>query len=247
YRTTDGGASWAVVHEDPRPEAFFDAVAFHGDRGLVVGDPIDGALQVLASWDGGATWQPQVQHAATATAPAAGEAMFAASGTCLVADHSVPDERFWVVTGGSRSRSLRTDTLGGHWHTAALPLRQGEPSQGAFSVAFFDRRCGVAVGGDYRAPDVAEGTAAISSDGGTSWTAVPGGALGYRSAVAALPDGRSCIAVGDGGTSVSRDRGASWQPFGGEGFHAVAAVPGLVIAVGGAGRVGRLVPAAVRP
>src|SRR5690606_22947047 len=47
YRSEDGGSSWRIVHEDPRPAAFFDALAFVGDYGLLFGDAIDGQFCLL--------------------------------------------------------------------------------------------------------------------------------------------------------------------------------------------------------
>ena len=58
YRSADGGVSWHVVHEDPRPQAFFDAMAFAGPHGVLFGDAIDGAFTLLVTDDRGASWRP---------------------------------------------------------------------------------------------------------------------------------------------------------------------------------------------
>jgi photosystem II stability/assembly factor-like uncharacterized protein len=235
YRTGDGGRNWTLVHEDPRPGAFFDGMAF-ADRahGCAFGDPVDGAFVVLVTQDGGRSWRAVAPEALPT--PGDGEAGFAASGSNLCAR----GQALWIVTGGTRSRCLSSRDGGASFGPAPLPLRQGAPSQGAFSVAFADDLRGVAVGGDHREPDAGEGTAAFTIDGGAHWQPSATGALGYRSGVAWLPGG-SCVAVGERGGSFSRDGGRSWQPLPGPGFHAVCAGPhGSVCAAGSGGRVARL-------
>jgi photosystem II stability/assembly factor-like uncharacterized protein len=245
YRTTDGGKTWLVVHDDPRPKAFFDAMAFKGDRGYLFGDPIDGNFTLLASADRGVTWTavaPEVlPH------PVGEEAGFAASGTCIAVDAEAAAEgkpaaeaALWIATGGTTSRCIRSIDGGTTWHATALPLAQGGAAQGAFGLAFRDRSVGVAVGGDYREPQANKGTAAWTADGGRSWRTVLGGAGGFRSAAVWLgPD--DVLAVGSNGSSLSRDRGRSWQPFGTQGFHSVAmGRDGSVWACGSDGRVARL-------
>jgi photosystem II stability/assembly factor-like uncharacterized protein len=232
YRTADGGRSWAIVHADPRAEAFFDALAFEGDIGFLLGDPLDGAFTVLRSDDRGITWRVMPGPHAVA-----GEAAFAASGTCL--DVGPDGVRF--VTGGAVSRCLTSRDGGATWTAVDLPLASGKPSMGAFGLAGNGQDL-VAVGGDYSDPAASAGTASRSFDGGKSfWPVQAPGARGYRSAAAFLsPD--EVLAVGERGASISADRGKSWAPFGDLGFHAVVAGAGAVFACGAGGRVARLWP-----
>jgi photosystem II stability/assembly factor-like uncharacterized protein len=80
YRTTDGGGHWMLALQNADPRAFFDCMAFEGQRGWMLGDPVDGAFQVYATADGGRTWalQPGAMPPAQED-----EAAFAASGTCM--------------------------------------------------------------------------------------------------------------------------------------------------------------------
>ena len=245
YRTADGGTTWQVVHDDARPKAFFDAMAFAGDRGYLFGDPIDGVFTLLTSADRGATWTTAA--ADVLPQPVGEEAGFAASGTCIAVHAETAAEgqpaahvALWIATGGSASRCVRSFDGGTTWHATALPLAQGAPAQGAFGIAFRDRATGVAVGGDYREPKSNKGTATWTADGGRSWRTVPGGAGGFRSAAIWLgPD--EVLAVGSDGSSLSSDRGRSWLPFGKEGVHSVAmGRDGSVWACGSEGRVARL-------
>ncbi|MCB9878420.1 MAG: oxidoreductase [Planctomycetes bacterium] len=232
YRSVDGGANWRLAHEDPRPEAFFDALAFHGCRGVLFGDPLHGAFALLRSDDGGTSWAPT-----DALPPARdGEAAFAASGTCLVA---AGDGAFVLATGGAGSRLIRF-TVDGSRRETALPLAEGASARGAFSVAVSGEQLCV-VGGDYQNPLDGAGTAAWSADGGATFHSAD--ALGYRSAVQWLDD-RTLLAVGSHGASVSDDGGATWRAFGGVGFHALAvADDGAVWACGSDGRVAQLLVA----
>ena len=59
----------------------------------------------------------------------------------------------------------------GDWQSAQTPLASGNDSSGVFSLAFRDQKHGIAVGGDYRKPEEATGTAAYTSDGGEHWSA----------------------------------------------------------------------------
>lgn len=240
YRTIDGGRSWRLVLVDARREAFFDAVAFAGTQGVLVGDPIDGGFSVWTTLDAGLTWQP-VAHERVIARP--GEAAFAASGTCAAMRVTAAGPVPCFVTGGAATRFLADDGDGA-WRSGALPLRCGDASAGAFAIAFrggaVDPAVGIAVGGDYEAPHAGAGSAAWTADGGRTWRPARVDGCGYRSAVAWLDD-RAAIAVGSHGASLTRDAGRTWHAFGDLGFHAVdVGRDGAVYACGADGRIARL-------
>ncbi len=231
FRTTDGGQHWQMVLEDPRPAAFFDALARHGDTVYLLGDPVAGAFALWRSDDAGATWR--ALPAAELPAPQAGEAAFAAGGQCLEVD--ARGVRF--VTGGTVARCVSCAGAG-PWQAEALPLLQGQPSQGAFALASLGERM-VVVGGDYREPLGVAGTAAWGT-GAATLVPSQGAGLGYRSAVRWL-DAQNVLAVGERGAGWSVDGGRTFLPFGAEGWHALAMAPdGAVFAAGAGGRIGRL-------
>lgn len=242
FHTRDGGRTWDAAYAPDDPRVFLDGLAFRdGRHGLAFGDPLDGRLLLLRSSDGGISWR------ALPRAPAVeeGEAAFAASGTSV----ALLGRRAWIGTGGTRARVLRSGDGGRSWAAAGVPLRQGAPSAGVFSLAFWSADEGVAVGGDYKLPDEREGTAAFTRDGGRTWAAAQRLPGGYRSAVAVVP-GRSrpprLVAVGSSGADVSDDGGRTWHawPEAGTGLNAVAATPGgRVWTVGPEGRLRRLEPA----
>src|SRR3546814_11032891 len=80
-------------------------MVFEGQRGWLLGDPVAGRFQVHATDDGGRSWRllPDGPRAE------AGEAAFAASGTCIAR----AGVALAVATGGSRSAvHFRRDGVG---------------------------------------------------------------------------------------------------------------------------------------
>ena len=238
YKTSDAGTTWTEQFVNRDPRAFFDAMAFWDEnRGVAVSDSVGGEFVILLTRDGGRTWS---------RAPAAGlppalpnEGFFAASGTNVATwgrDH------VWLGTGAAAAaRVLRSRDGGRTWQLSPAPVAAG-PSAGIFSIAFSDAQHGLIVGGDYKLEGQAMNNAAITSDGGITWTPVTG-LSGFRSVVSYLSrDGRRAIAVGPSGSDVSNDGGATWTPLAGPGYHTFSKATRAAIgfAAGEKGTMGRL-------
>ncbi|HEV8060484.1 MAG TPA: glycosyl hydrolase, partial [Gemmataceae bacterium] len=163
YKTVDGGKTWAVQFKSSDPDAFFDAIAFwDAQNGIALGDPVMGHFQLMVTNDGGAHWKQLPETDLPLALPK--EGAFAASGTCLVT-HGAQD--VWFGTGGAKTaRVLSSHDRGQHWMVSETPLLAGIESAGIFSIAFRDRDHGIIVGGDYRRPNEAGATAAVTVDGG---------------------------------------------------------------------------------
>jgi photosystem II stability/assembly factor-like uncharacterized protein len=238
YKTSDAGLTWVEQFVNRDPKAFFDAMAFwDARRGVAVSDSVDGQFVILMTGDGGTTW---VRVPASALPPALpNEGFFAASGTNVTV--AAPNH-VWVGTGAaSEARVLRSSDGGRTWAVSTAPL-DASPSAGIFSIAFSGATHGIAVGGDYKAEAVAGNNAALTADGGATWTAMKG-LSGFRSAVAYVPgSAESIVAVGPSGTDVSTDRGRTWAAIPGPGFHALSfARRGAVgFGVGEKGSAGKL-------
>jgi photosystem II stability/assembly factor-like uncharacterized protein len=235
YKTVNGGKSWALQFQGTDPAAFLDAIAFWDERnGMALGDPVQGVFQVLVTADGGANWKPLP---ATKLPPALpGEAAFAASGTCLVT-HG--DTDVWFATGGAKTaRVFHSKDRGQNLQVSETPIIAGAESAGIFSIAFRDRQHGIIVGGDYRKPDDFGANAAITSDGGKTWTPLKKG-LPYCSAVAWAKD--RWVAVGTSGSHASLDNGSSWKLIDQGNYNGVGfASSGEGWAVGPKGRIAKV-------
>jgi photosystem II stability/assembly factor-like uncharacterized protein len=234
YRTGDGGAHWQLAFTNPDPDAFYDCMAFFDQRrGLAMSDPVDGRFRVLSTSDGGRSWQVVPSAGMPAALP--GEAGFAASGQCVTT--SGPRDAWIATGGGAKARVLHSGDGGVHWQASDTPL-PSSASAGVFSVEFRDRRHGVAIGGDYSAPDAPGAAVAVTDDGGRTWRTPPQAPKGYRSGLAWL--GGTVLAVGPGGSDVSTDAGRHWKPFDTGTFDSVSCARGACWASGDTGRVARL-------
>ncbi|MFI5909924.1 WD40/YVTN/BNR-like repeat-containing protein [Dactylosporangium sp. NPDC051541] len=231
YRTEDGGRTWTETYRNADPAAFYDCLAFSDPHhGLALGDPVNGHFQLLSTIDGGRHWTASP----VATAALDGEFAFAASGTCLVASGR---DAWFATGGGAQSRVFHSGDFGRHWSVSAAPMPSG-PTAGIYSLAFRDPHHGLAVGGDYRTPAAAPDGAAVSRDGGRTWTTARRAPGEYRSGVAWGPS--FALAVGPTGSDISRDGGRTWTRFDTGSFDAVACADGACWASGEQGRIARL-------
>ena len=233
YKTSDGGATWTLQFRNDDPKAFFDAMTFRDARhGFAFSDSIDGKFVILSTADGGAHWTRIPDAALPAALP--GEGAYAASGSNI----AVRGQRIWIGT--TASRVLWSGDDGRSWNVSKTPLPTG-PSAGIFSTAFRDDTHGIVVGGDYKLEGEAVDNAAVTSDGGRTWTVIRG-LSGFRSAVAYV-SGRpqSVLAVGPSGTDLSTDAGNTWKSIAG-GFHALSIAPRSPVAwgVGENGGIGKI-------
>jgi photosystem II stability/assembly factor-like uncharacterized protein len=240
-KTTDGGETWREQWRNTDPRGFFDCFDFWSpERGLAVGDSVDGKLQLLRT-ENGETWQPL--DPATLPDALPNEGAFAASGTCLVVR---PPASAWIGTGtGGAARVWSTHDGGASWEVATAPIHAATPTSGIASLVFFDDRHGLAAGGDVLDTTVPHERVALTSDAGRTWTA--GGSPRLASAVYGtalvhgLP-GPTVLAVGPGGADLSRDGGRSWMHLADDDLWAAAFGPdGEGWAVGAGGKVLRVV------
>jgi len=239
FRTDDGGATWTESFRNADAKAFYDCLTFFDRRhGLAMSDPVDGTFRILSTSDGGRSWK--VLPSAGMPAAQDGEAGFAASGQCLV--NSGPRDAWLATGGGARARVLHTSDRGLTWTAADTPIPAGDPARGVFALAFRDRNHGLAVGGDYRADQASPQAAALTPDGGRTWTPAAEPPPAYRSGVTWLPHSRSAaLAVGPTGTDLTTDGGRTWRTVDTGSYDSVDCTPDLGCwASGEKGRVARL-------
>jgi photosystem II stability/assembly factor-like uncharacterized protein len=164
-----------------------------------------------------------------------GEGAFAASGTNVAVGGR---DRVWIGT--TAGRVLRSMDAGKTWTVMTTPVRT-DKSAGIFSIAFRDND-GIVVGGDFNKPGEAVDNAAVTSDGGLTWTAARG-LRGYRSVVAWSNSGRSpAIAIGPSGADVSTDNGRTWTAIDADGYDTASFAPAALVgwAAGDKGRIAKL-------
>jgi photosystem II stability/assembly factor-like uncharacterized protein len=239
YKTVDGGATWTLQFQNEDPAGFYDCFAFWTQkRGVTMADSVDGRFPVVLTTDGTA-WTDIGDRLPPALP---GEAAFAASGTCAATQGG---QRAWLVTGAAeRARVLATIDGGSTWAAYDLPIVQGTPSSGAFSVDFRDAFNGIVGGGELVTPDAFTDNVARTSDGGQTWhlaapPTFPGAIYGLT-----YVRGRekTVVATGPQGVAWSPDEGDTWFEVPGlTGYWAVAfASPQAGWLVGTNGRIVKL-------
>jgi len=235
---------WSTVWREPDPAAFLDAVIALDDSTLVaMGDPIDGCLCVVRSDDGGRNWNKvpcAVKDGPGVPVSLEGEAAFAASNGNL----STVGDTIWMLSGGGASRVYRSVDRGWSWRVFDTPLQQGGQMTGGFSMDFANARHGILWGGNWESKDDNTARAAVTTDGGETWTLVAdGNGPGYGSSVRYRPgsNGRQLALVGTpGGIDVSDDGGQSWRHVSDSAYYAARFSPdGSVLWTCGNGRLGR--------
>ncbi|MEO8199669.1 MAG: hypothetical protein ABI679_04025 [Gemmatimonadota bacterium] len=240
FRTEDGGQTWNQQFISQNPSAFYDCFAFF-DRthAITMSDAVNGVFPIIRTSDG-RHWKSIAEHLPPALA---GEAAFAASGTCITTQG---ENRAWIATGGaSEARVLATTDGGRTWNAYATPIVQGTPSSGGVSIDFRDRVHGILGGGELAAPDAFSNNVAVSSDGGQTWQlGAPTPFTGSIYGLSYVPGlTTTVLATGPRGAAWSDDEGASWTLLPGPlDYWAVAfASPGAGWMVGTGGRILKVV------
>lgn len=227
YRTEDAGRSWSLALQNMDPRGFFDCMAFEGQRGWMLGDPVDGRYQLFRTDNGGRDWR-ELENGPHAELD---EAAFAASGTCISRLHGA----LAIASGGAKARVHVLQDGQRTWRAVDTGMARRKPEAGVFSVAALGSGW-FAVGGDYRGERI-PGNAAI----GTGTTTITRLTLprGYRSGAACVGDKLPCIAVGPSGTDVWD--GKQWHKLGDVGFDAIDLHGKIGWLTGDAGRIARIV------
>ena len=233
YKTTDGGATWTLQLANKDPQVFLDAMSFWSEsEGIAFSDSVDGRFVIFMTTNGGKSWDRFPADKLPAALP--NEGAYAASGSNV----AVFGSHVWVGT--TAARVLHSSDRGRTWTVAKTPVATGG-SAGIFSIAFRDALHGVVVGGDYQKETEAIDNAAVTTDGGKTWSLVK--VSGFRSAVAFKRGSKaSWIAVGPRGTDVSVDDGRTWKPLAEGGFDAFSFAPSgrTGWGAGARGAIGRL-------
>jgi photosystem II stability/assembly factor-like uncharacterized protein len=244
YRTTNGGESWILQYVANDPRVFLDWFSFWDPtNGIAVGDAIDGHLLILRTTNGGREWTRIPSSGIPDARP--GEGAFAASGSGITVNGS---KNVWIGSGVNTARVYRSSDRGESWNVSNTPILQNSESSGIFSVAFWDEKCGIAVGGDYKKENASDSNVALTYDGGISWKLEKNSPpSGFRSAVTYLTK-EYLITVGPSGSDFSTDGGKAWKQIDMIGYHAIGRARNgkSIWAVGEKGRIGHFADLIVR-
>lgn len=197
-----------IVYTDTIKTAFYDAIHFGKDGfGIALSDPNKSVATIAFKKINKKDWQKCTENCFPAFNLE--EAAFAASNTNI----SSSDKYLWFATGGKSSRIFRQDIVSCKWKVFETPFTQGTSSQGIYSIDFYDKNFGIAVGGDYTKQTDNINNIATTNDGGKTWQIQASGQnAGYMTCVKFRPKtkGKEIVAVGDQHISFSSDYGKTW-------------------------------------
>lgn len=236
YKTGDQG-KMELVYKEEGEGVFYDSMAFWNDKeGIAIGDSVNGCLSIIITRDGGQTWSKiPCEHLPEGIE---GEGAFAASNTNI----SIVGNKVWVAT--TEGRIYHSSDKGATWSVQQSPIIHQEPTQGIYSMAFYDESIGFAIGGDYTQPDANTANKIITQDGGKTWDLIADGQEpGYKSCVQFVPNskGEGLVAVGFTGISYSANGGESWKSMSEESFYTLRFLNDTVAFAAGKNRIAKLV------
>ena len=236
YKTGDKG-KMDLVYMEEGDGVFYDAMAFwNALEGMAIGDSVDGCLSIIITRDGGTTWHKLPCE----TLPSAmeGEGAFAASNTNI----AMVGDKTWIGT--TSGRIYFSPDKGETWEVRLTSIVHKKPTQGIYSIAFYDANVGIAIGGDYTDPDNNKANKAITKNGGKDWSLLADGQNPqYKSCVQFVPnsDGKGIVALGFTGISYSPDQGSTWKQLSDRSFYTFRFLNDTIAYAAGKSNIAKLV------
>jgi len=234
-KTIDGGETWKEVYQNLDTAYFLDGMDFwNNQKGMIVGDPINGKFLLLQTLNGGDTWNLIDEKYLPKAGK--GEAVFAASGTSI---KCWGNNDFGFVSGGMFSSFYKFKSPKSFAKKINLTIQQGANGKGAFSLVKSNNTF-IAIGGDYMKDSVRYknydeiGVNLYYEDMGS----MP---FGYRSCIEKLNE-NSFIACGSNGVAVFNYKTKIWKNISQQNFNVVkkAKVGNTVFIAGNKGKIGRV-------
>ncbi len=230
-KTTDAGNSWKIVYKNIQKGIFLDAMDFYENKGVVVGDPIDGNFFMASTTDFGNTWNTTASK--NSIKADSGEAAFASSGTNII---KLGKSKELFVSGGLSSHLF----INGR--KVQLTIMQGKESTGANSIAVKNSNTFMVVGGDFNTKDSTTKNCLITKDAGITWITPLTPPSGYRSCVAFI-EKNTWITCGLNGTDISTNDGMHFKKIDKQSFNVCAKSKkgNTVFFAGNGGKIGKFV------
>jgi photosystem II stability/assembly factor-like uncharacterized protein len=236
-KTEDAGKTWKETYKNTDTAIFLDGMGFWDkNQGIIFGDPIASKMQLLKTVNAGETWQNISNNLTLAMAD--GEAGFAASNSSI---KTLKGGYVWIATGGKVANIYFSSDYGVNWKKYHCPIMQGENSTGTFSIDFYDKNIGIAVGGNYSKDTDNSNSVLLTYDGGKTWQKPNTPVFGYRSSVCYI-DKNIIVATGTSGTDVSLDGGKNFKNISAQSFNVVqkSRKDNVIFLVGDKGNVYKL-------
>ncbi len=236
YKTGENG-KMELVYKEEGEGVFYDAMKFWNDReGIAIGDSMEGCLSIIITRNGGNSWTKLSCNALPKAKE--GEGAFAASNTNI----EIVGNKVWVAS--TSGAVYYSSDKGRSWEIQQTPILSGEPTEGIYSVDFYDENLGFGMGGDYLKPTSNAKNKILTKDGGKTWKLVADGQEpGYKSCAQFVPNagGKGIVTVGFTGVSYSNDQGETWKPLSKEGFYTIRFLNESVAYAAGKNRIAKLV------
>ncbi len=236
YKTGENG-KMELVYKEEGEGVFYDAMKFWNDReGIAIGDSMEGCLSIIITRNGGNSWTKLSCNALPKAKE--GEGAFAASNTNI----EIVGNKVWVAS--TSGTVYYSSDKGQSWEIQQTSILSGEPTEGIYSVDFYDENLGFGMGGDYLKPTSNAKNKILTKDGGKTWKLVADGQEpGYKSCVQFVPNsnGRGIVTVGFTGVSYSNDQGETWRLLSEEGFYTIRFLNESVAYAAGKNRIAKLV------
>ncbi|MGB5500456.1 MAG: oxidoreductase [Maribacter sp.] len=234
YKTGDNGME--LVYREEGKNVFYDAMTFwNNQEGIAIGDTVDGCLSIILTRDGGQSWNkiPCSQLPKGVEA----EGAFAASNTNI----KTIGNKVWIAT--TSSSVYYSADKGMTWDKFTTPVAKDKPTEGIYSIDFYDENLGIAFGGDYTNPNEKESNKAITRDGGRTWRLIADGQEpDYKSCIQFVPNtnGNGVVALGFTGISYSSNMGDNWSKLSNESFYTLRFMNDSIAYAAGKNRIAKL-------
>lgn len=234
YKT--GDVAMKLVYTEVGEGVFYDAMTFwNDDEGIAIGDTVDGCLSIIITRDGGQSWNKI--PCSDLPKGVEGEGAFAASNTNI----ETIGDKTWVAT--TSSTIYYSADKGKSWELYKTPIVMEKPTQGIYSIDFYNENLGVAIGGDYTNPEDSNGNLAMTEDGGETWSLIADGQEpDYKSCIQFVPNskGNGMVALGFTGISYSSNHGSSWSELSNESFYTIRFLNDSIAYAAGKNRIAKL-------
>ena len=234
YKTGDNGME--LVYKEEGENVFFDTMTFwNNQEGIAMGDTVDGCLSIIITRDGGHSWNKI--PCSELPKGTESEGAFAASNTNI----KTIGDKVWIAT--TSSRIYYSADKGKTWDIFTTPVVKDKPTQGIYSIDFYDENLGIAIGGDYTNPDDNKSNKAITQDGGRTWKLIADGQEpDYKSCIQFVPNtnGNGVVALGFTGVSYSSNMGDNWSKLSTESFYTLRFMNDSIAYAAGKNRIAKL-------